>query len=193
MRASLDALVAMRGGDGHKVLHNEAKAWYWESAYEVASHPFDAYALHTGARVLDEPLYSNEAGRVMEEWIAHIDPLDGGVLSHHGRGTNFQCRVFWSGHGAWVARVLADVPLRAEPREPVDRDLPASGLLHVERPRYVAVLRGRQRGASNLFGCDAGGGTLQSLVVRPVAGAPVERVAAERFVRRREQTGSEDV
>lgn len=166
LSAALDALLAMRDGNGRKVVHNEAKAWYWESGYEVASHPFDVYALHTGARLLQRPLYSNEAGRAMEEWLAHLSALDGAALSHDGPGVNFQCPVFWSGHGAWAARVIADVPLRAEVREPVDIDLPASGLLHVERRRYTAVLRGSRRRNSNLFGCDVGGGALQSLVVR---------------------------
>ncbi|HVQ25169.1 MAG TPA: hypothetical protein VMV01_08325, partial [Planctomycetota bacterium] len=92
LRAALDALVALRGGNGLKPLHNEAKPWYWQSAYEVASHPFDVFALHRGARLFDSALYRNEAGRAMEEWIAHIEP-DGGVVSHRGRGVNFQCRV----------------------------------------------------------------------------------------------------
>jgi hypothetical protein len=189
VRAALDALVAMRGGDGRKVLHNEAKAWYWESDYEVASHPFDVWALHTGGRLFGSALYRDEAGRAMEEWIAHINP-DGGVDSHHGRGTNFQCRVFWTAHAAWIARVMHDVPLHGAPRGPLTLDLPASGLVHVERPRCTAVLRGRHRRAGNLFGCDAGGGTLQSLVVhtdpRLVAGE--ERVPRRRF--RRVRPGS---
>jgi len=187
LRAALDALVALRGGNGVKPLHNEAKPWYWESAYEVASHPFDVFALHRGARLLDSALYRNEAGRAMEEWIAHIEP-DGGVASHRGRGSNFQCRVFWNAHAAWIARVVEDVPLQGAPRPPLVLDLPASGLVHVETARSVAVLRGRHRRAGNLFGCDAGGGTLQSLVARPDARVwtGLERVAAQRFARARE-------
>ncbi len=189
LRASLLALVAFRDGLGHKVLHDEAKAWYWTSAYEVASHPFDVYALHVGARVLDEPLFRNEAGRAMEEWVAHVDPLDGGADSHHGPGVNFQCRIFWSGHAAWIARVIHDVPVRAAPREPVDVDLPHSGLLHVERARYTAVLRGRTLGRSNLFGCDVGGGAVQSLVRASDGRAPPEElVCRDRF--RRDRPGS---
>jgi hypothetical protein len=182
--ASLRALVAFRDGFGHKVLNNEAKAWYWESDYEVASHPFDVYALQVGARVLEEPLFLNEAGRAMESWIAHIDPLDGGADSHHGRGVNFQCRVFWSGHAAWVARVIDDISVREIPRDPVDVDLKDSGLLHVERSRYTAVLRGGTRGSSNLFGCDLGGGSLQSLVLASDGREPpVERMSRRRFGR----------
>ena len=168
LTASLDALVAMRNGDGVKMLHNEAKAWYWVSEYEVASHPFDVWALMAGARRLGVERYRNEAGRAMEEWIGHIDP-DGGVDSHHGHGTNFQCRVFWNGHGAWVARVIEDVPLQGSPREPFTLDLPTSGLVHVETPRCTAVLRGAKQPTSTLFGCDLGGGQMQSLVVRPDA------------------------
>jgi hypothetical protein len=183
LTASLDALVAMRDGNGRKVMHNEAKAWYWESDYEVASHPFDVYALHTGARLLDRPDYTNEAGRAMEEWLAHLSVLNGAALSHNGGEVNFQCPVFWSGHGAWAARVITDVPLRAEVREPRDIDLPSSGLLHVERSRYTAVLRGARRRNSNLFGCDVGGGALQSLVVREDPRMPQgeEVVPMERF------------
>ncbi len=191
LRAALDALVAMRDGNYRKVLANEAKPWYWESDYEVASHPFDAWALHRGARAFPErsALYLNEAGRVMEEWIAHLD-TDGGVLSHHGRGVNFQCRVFWSAHAAWVARVLADVPLQGMPRPPFTLDLPQSGLVHVERPRCVAVLRGRHRRPGNLFGCDAGGGQLQSLVVMPDKRVARGRELVPRVRFRRQREGS---
>jgi hypothetical protein len=187
LRAALDALVALRGGNGVKPLHNEAKAWYWESAYEVASHPFDVFALHRGAALFDSALYRNEAGRAMEEWIAHIEP-DGGVVSHRGRGVNFQCRVFWTAHAAWIARVIADVPLQGVPRPPLLLELEASGLVHVETARSVAVLRGRHRRAGNLFGCDAGGGTLQSLVARgePRVWTGEERIASQRFARGRE-------
>jgi len=182
--AALDALVAMGDGNGRKVIHNEAKAWYWQSDYEVASHPFDAYALHTGARLLDLPVYRGAAGRAMAEWVAHLSVLDGAACSHHGSGVNFQCPVFWSAHGAWVTHIIADVPLRATASEPRDIDLAQSGLLHIERPRYTAVLRGSRRRSSNLFGCDAGGGTLQSLVVRddPRKTQGHERVPLRRFV-----------
>lgn len=163
---ALDALLALRDGNGCKVLHNEAKAWYWNGAYEVASHPFDVWALQHGAALLGRPLYRNEAGRAMEEWLAHLGP-DGGVYSHHGRGIDFQCRIFWSAHAAWIARVIHDVPLSAAPRPPLTLDLPHSGLVHVESARFTAVLRGRHQRAGNLFGCDRGGGALQSLVARP--------------------------
>ncbi|MGQ0552208.1 MAG: hypothetical protein ACT4PU_03215 [Planctomycetota bacterium] len=185
LRLALHALVAMRDGLSRKVIHNEAKPWYWESDYEVASHPFDAYALWRGAAVLGEPLYKNEAGRVMEEWIAHIGP-DGGADSHHGRGVNFQCRIFWTAHAAWVARIIEDVPLHPAPRADLMLNLPVSGLVHVERARCTAVLRGARQPSSNLFGCDLGGGSLQSLVVRSDArSAPREAVPRRRFQRER--------
>lgn len=186
---ALDALVAMRDGLGRKVLHNEAKAWYWESEYEVASHAFDAYALLRGGELLGRDDLVVEASRVVEEWIAHLDAFHGGVNSHHGRGTNYQCPVFWSGHAAWIARIIDRVGVRAERREPHDVDLGAVGLVHVERERYTAVLRGAHRGSSHLFGCDAGGGTMQSLVVRPDPRLPSggdERITPRRrFERRR--------
>jgi len=75
------------------------------------------------------------------------------------------------------------VPLHAAPRPPLTLDLPQSGLVHVERPRCVAVLRGRHQRAGNLFGCDRGGGALQSLVAFPDPRVMQGRelVARERF------------
>jgi hypothetical protein len=58
---------------------------------------------------------------------------------------------------AWLARVIHDVPLHAAPRLALTSTQRASGLVHVERPRCVAVLRGRHQAAGNL-GCDRGGG-----------------------------------
>lgn len=188
---ALDALVAMRDGRGLKVLHNEAKAWYWESEYEVASHPFDAWALLRGGEVFGRDDLVAEAGRVVEEWIAHLDTLDGAATSHTGRGTNYQCQAFWSGHAAWLARVIDRVPVRAAARPPRDVDLGEAGLVHVERERYTAVLRGAHRGSSHLFGCDVGGGALQSLVVRPNPKvAHGEEVVTPRTRFERERAGS---
>ncbi len=188
---ALDVLVAMRDGNGRKVLHNEAKAWYWESEYEVASHPFDAYALQLGAEHLGRPELKAEAAHAVEEWIAHISALDGGAQSHHGPGKNYQCPIFWSAHAAWVARIIERVGVHAVRREPRDVDLRASGVVHVERERYTAILRGAHRGSSHLFGCDVGGGALQSLVVRPDPRMPYgEEIVAprKRFERRRPGT-----
>ncbi len=187
---ALDVLVALRDGNGRKLLCNEGKAWPWDSPYEVASHPFDVFALHRGAAVLENPLYASEAGRAMEEWFAHRDP-DGGVDSHHGRGSSYECRIAWTAHAAWIARVLADVALHPAPRPPLVIDLPSAGLVHVERERCVAVLRGRHRRPGNLFGCDLGGGQLQSLVVWSNPRAPggperVPRLAPGRGRRARE-------
>ncbi len=182
IEASLDALLAFRNGLGHKVIHNEAKHWYWESEYEVASHPFDAFALQVGSEVLSQPQLAVEAGWVVEEWIAHLNPLDGGVLSHHGRGVNFQCPVFWSAHGAWIARIMDRVDVRSRERDLRDIDLAMDGIVHVERPGYTAVLRGKRKPHSHLFGCSVGGGALQSLVFRQGEGdgRPHEQIALER-------------
>ena len=169
--AGLDVLVALRDGLGRKLLRNDPCAAEWGGAYEVASHPFDAFALHRGGELLGRAELSAEAGLVAEEWQAHLSALDGGVESHHGKGrapapANHWCRLAFSAWGVWMARVVASVPLHAVPRDEAWIDLPATGLLHVERPGYVAVLRGAGGPADDAGGCDVAGGSLQSLVFR---------------------------
>ena len=46
----LDFLAGLHGPDGVKCGLVEAKPWYWGATYEVASHPFDVYALAAGWR-----------------------------------------------------------------------------------------------------------------------------------------------
>ncbi len=162
--AMLDALLALRGGEGRKLLRNEVDSWRWDGPYEVASHPFDVYALHRGAALLGRPELDAEAGRAMEEWVAHLHALDGGVESHHGAARFTGSRVGWSAQGAWIARVIHSVPIGGA-RGPRDVECGAAGLLHVERDGYVALLRGAHAAPTCVTGCDVGGGQLQSLVL----------------------------
>lgn len=161
VRRALDFLVALFGKDGIKPLCNEAKQWYWESDYEVASHSFDVHALIEGARLFDDPGCRWLARRAYDRLVENIDSKDHGVQSHRGDAINFQCRDFWNGHVAWIARVIDDLP--ADPEEPPPRGIETfedAGIVRVERPDYVAVVRGKKQPINISFGGEAGGGSL---------------------------------
>src|SRR5205814_3738169 len=67
----LDFLVALQGPDGTKCGLVEAKPWYWGAAYEVASHPFDCYALAAGWRHFARERYARAALAAFRAWAAH--------------------------------------------------------------------------------------------------------------------------
>ncbi len=160
MQKGLQFLIALYGKDGLKPLCNEAKQWYWESPYEVASHSFDVHAFVECAKRFDDPYAAWFANLSLRRLVEHVD-ADGGVFSHEGEEINFQCRDFWNGHVAWIARVVDDLPRNAP--EPPPRGLETfsdAGLLRVERKDYVALVRGRKQPINISFGGEAGGGSL---------------------------------
>lgn len=161
MRKGLEFLCALYGREGIKPLVNEAKQWYWESAYEVVSHSFDVHALIEGYRIFEDPRYLYLARLSLDRLLDHVAE-DGGVISHHGDEINFQCRDFWNGHVAWIARVRDEIPdaLPPEPPSHGTAVFDVSGIVRVDRPDYTAILRGKKQPINISFGGDAGGGTM---------------------------------
>ncbi len=160
---ALDLLAAFYCGDGLKLCLNEAKQWYWESAYEVASHSFDVHAFVMGSRILGRSDFLDAAGCSFARLDQHRGP-DGGIDSHRGKGKNFQCRLFWNGHAAWVARVIEDVPVNGKEglfcAESGVRVFPTAGLVSARRKGYEAAVRGAKKPVNISFGSTVGGGTL---------------------------------
>lgn len=162
LRASVDVLTALYANDGVKPLAVEAKQWYWESDYEVVSHSFDVHALIEASLRYGDPRYAQWAALAYRRLVEHVEP-DGGVVSHRGRGINFQCRDFWNGHVAWIARIHEHVPLEADPPAPIGiRAFPDSGLVRIETEHYSGTIRGAKRPINISFGGAVGGGTLVS-------------------------------
>ncbi len=153
-------LAALFGKDGIKPLVNEAKQWYWESPYEVASHSFDVQALLEGARFFGDDRLAWYGKVALDQLLSHVEQ-DGGVTSHHGSEINFQCRDFWNGHVAWIARVLHQIPKKVSEPEPTGIEVfESSGIVRVERKDYVAILRGKKQPINISFGGEVGGGSL---------------------------------
>ncbi|MEM7306897.1 MAG: hypothetical protein AAF682_09515 [Planctomycetota bacterium] len=107
----LDFLCALQGPDGIKAGLVEAKPWYWGAPYEVASHPFDVFALASGWRLFGAPRYAHAAAAAFRAWARHLSPA-GAPQSHlpgPGRGRSYQCPVFWAAHACWIARAAGDL------------------------------------------------------------------------------------
>jgi len=165
LEKSLDLLVAFYGGNGLKLCLNESKQWYWESAYEVASHSFDIHALVKGWIFFNRPDYRDCASLSFKQLMRHVKN-DGGIDSSSNRSFNFQCRLFWNSHVAWIARVIDDLPLEESDRKPKTTKInsfPDSGIVRCEAPGYTATIRGKKKPINISFGSTIGGGCLTYL------------------------------
>jgi len=171
----LDFLLALQGPDGIKVGLVEAKPWYWGASYEVASHPFDVFALARGWRLFGEPACAAGAAAAFRAWVAHLTP-DGEPQSHlpgPGRGRSFQCPLFWAAHACWIARAAEDLDAALElQRPPVDAPapdgprvtwFPQASLARLEDARVVAWVRGARPGFNVHHGSPRGAGCIRAV------------------------------
>lgn len=179
LRRGLDFLVALHGPDGVKCGLVEAKPWYWGATYEVASHPFDVFALAAGWRLFGDERYARAALLAEEAWARHLD-TDGRPRSHEdgpGRGRSYQCSVFWAGHAMWLARAQTDLAAieaagiapdarpSATPHAELFGD---ASLVRLEDDAVVAWVRGARPGVNVAHGSPHGAGLVR--VVRKADG-----------------------
>ncbi len=170
---ALDFLLALVGPDGTKPGLVEAKPWYWGADYEVASHPFDVFALASGWRLFGRDALGQAAKASFRAWSAHLG-RDGRPASHAeaaGRGRSYQCALFWAAHAAWIARAARDLDgcLKL-----ADRPVPGpgaievavswfadAGLARLEDASVVAWLRGARPGVNVHHGSPRGAGLVR--------------------------------
>ncbi len=175
VRRGLDFLLALQGPDGIKCGLLEAKPWYWGAAYEVASHPFDVYALASGWRLFGEARLGAAAVRAWRAWVEHLG-TDGIPRSHHpgpGRARSYQCPLFWAAHASWIARALPDLeqilrrgPAIDGPRGAIDLSVsyyPGAALGRLEDASVVAWVRGPRPPFNVHHGSSHGAGLLRAL------------------------------
>ena len=173
LRLGLGFLLGLQGPDGRKVGAIEAKPWYWAGPYEVASHPFDTYALAAGWRVFRRQELALGARHSFESWRAHV-AADGQVQDHkEGRGRSYQCPLFWAGHASWMARALPDLHRLWDRAAPPPGGTGAAGmllsvqhfadadLLRLEDDEVVAWVRGARPPFNLHHGSPKGAGLLQ--------------------------------
>ena len=164
----LDFLTALYGPDGHKCGLVEAKPWYWEGAGEVASHPFDVFALARGGRLFGKAAYGRAALAAHGAWAACLD-RDGRPRARRERGgrEDYQCSLFWAGHASWAARALPDLEaLEAAgdaiaPAMPAVQEFEQASLYRLENEKVIAWVRGSRPGRSAMHGSPHGAGLLR--------------------------------
>jgi len=175
----LDFLCALAGPDGIKAGLMEAKPWYWGAEYEVASHPFDVYALARGYALFRAPRYARAAAAAFRSWASHL-AQNGEPRSHlpgPGRGRSYQCATFWAGHACWIARAIDELELclaAPAPEPPTAAGLgagidlavtwfPHAALGRIEDGAIVAWVRGARPDANVHHGGPRGAGLLRVL------------------------------
>ena len=159
----VDFLVGITHPDGIKEMRFEAKRWYWESDYEVASNPFDIPCLVWAHERTGDDLYLRYASLSMNQLLRH-QLADGGITSHLGPQKNYQCRIFWNGRIAWVARNIDKIPLEPPGLEkPYLQLFEDSGVVKFENRDYCVMIRGRKKPMNISFGGSVGGGTVAYL------------------------------
>lgn len=153
-----EILLAMYGKDGVKSVYPDTKRWYWLSPYEVASFPYDAYALLALHEMTGDERYIKTASLGLKCYAEH-QLSDGGITSHRGPQNNFQCRVFWNGQAAWLAKTIDKIP---EGRNLDDIEeakyFESADLVKYWGKDYAVLLRGRKRPMDPLYGPPVGGG-----------------------------------
>jgi hypothetical protein len=168
--AGLEFLMALQGPDGIKCGLVEAKPWYWGADREVASHPFDIYALARGARYFSREDFGRAAARAFRVWVEHLGD-DGAPRSHmpapgsRGGRRSYQCPFFWASHAAWAARAGEDLCValalpEARPADPSVRLFPDVCLARLENKSLVAWVRGSRPAWSFLHGSPLGAGLI---------------------------------
>src|SRR5258706_3054723 len=170
---ALDFLLALVGPGGKKPGLVEAKPWYWGAEYEVASHPFDVFALASGWRLFGRDALGQAARASFRTWVAHLS-RDGQPASHAagpGRGRSYQCPLFWAAHAAWIARAARELDGCLKLAEP---PVPGRGAIEVcvswfadaqlarlEDAGVIAWVRGARPGANVHHGSPRGAGLVR--------------------------------
>jgi len=176
----LEFLLALQGPDGIKCGLVEAKPWYWGATYEVASHPFDVFALTAGWRAFKRARYALGARTAFRAWVRHLTD-EGEPRSHlpgPGRGRSYQCPLFWAGHAMWLARSLetleeswdvgadegADEPEPKAAGRSIDLAVswfPSAQLARLDDARVAVWVRGARPGFNVHHGSPHGAGLLR--------------------------------
>lgn len=159
LKKGTDFLIGMYQKNGVKSILLEGKRWYWESDYEVVSHPFDIYLLVKMWQKTGDEVYKNYAIKSFEVLTKHQDK-DGGIISHKGYGHNWQCRVLWSSHIAWVAKIIKNISKDEIDDTFLKKIFRNAGLLKFENQNYSAVVRFKKKPMNIDFGSSIGGGSL---------------------------------
>ncbi len=154
-------LVGMYQENGVKNMNLETKRWYFLSDYEVASNPYDIYALYKTYQMSGNKIYLFYAQKALKKLMEH-QLKDGGVTSHFGKEKNFQCRIFWNANCAWPAKIIEDKGLSDTVKWNGEylKHFKNSDIAKFRNKNYSCILRGGKQSMNVAWGPRAGGGSL---------------------------------
>ncbi len=155
-----DLLVAMYQPDGIKNINLEAKRWYWNSSYEIASNTFDIYALGKSYNLTKNTTYLYYSQKALNQIFKHL-LKDGGITSHLKEPQHsFQCRIFWNAHLAWMLRGMRGVSALPAGSGEELRHFQDSGIIKFKNQNYSCILRVNKEPISLMWGPAIAGGSL---------------------------------
>jgi len=155
-----NVLLAMYEPTGLKNMFLEGKRWYWNSIYEVASNPYDIYVFTKMYKITGDSNYLIYANRSLDALSKH-QLEDGGITSNKGDADNWQCRIVWNSHIAWLAKVIGEL-LPDEDGDTPDMfyKFDDAGLIKKENKNYCFILRYKKKSMNIDWGSYVGGGNL---------------------------------
>ncbi len=159
---STDLLLAMYQPNGIKNINLESKRWYWNSSYEIASNAFDIYAFVKTYELTKNKIYIYYARKALNQILKH-QLLDNGINSHLNQPqNNFQCRIFWNAHLAWLARIMDKLPLIFQNTDEVreSKYFENSSIMKYKNENYSCILRGKKKSINLMWGPAVGGGSM---------------------------------
>lgn len=155
-----DFLIGVLHPDGVKEMSLDAKRYYWNPYYEVASNSFDVFALVKTYELTSQQKYL-EYARLCYDRVAEHQQADGGISGSRFSDMDFKCRIFVNAHTAWLSRVIDEVPL--EIKDAVESEsllFNDAGLYKFRNKNYCTLLRFRKKPLNITWGSLVGGGSL---------------------------------
>lgn len=156
------ALVGFYQENGVKNINLEAKRWYFLSSYEIASNVFDVYTFWKTYSLFGGEDWLYCAVKALDKIFSH-QMADGGIIDNFEK-QNFQCRIFWNAHIAWLAKIIGEIDFEkmAKAQEPKEYTLyfPKADFIKHKNEKYCIIARGRKKPADIVWGARVGGGSL---------------------------------
>ncbi|MFA5133283.1 MAG: glycosyltransferase [Patescibacteria group bacterium] len=165
LKKATDFLLGMYQPDGVKNIYLEGKRWYWNSPYEVTSHPYDIYVFLKMFELVKDENYLAYAEKAYSR-LAENQLKDGGIDTCLIKKDDWQCRIVWNSHVAWLAKVADwDLFLLFKNISPLAKikffkNFSDAGVIKYEDEKECFILRYKKKPMNIDWGGAVGGGSL---------------------------------
>jgi len=156
LKRAAEFLVALYNPIGEKSIECETKPWYWLSSsnVEFASSPFDIHALSVALSRYSDPLFQHVLNLALANFLRSKDT--GGALVSYPGSMNFQCKIFWSAHAAWIVKAIEETGAFwtvNSGNEQFSYDGADSGIYAKNDGRTAFLLRTKRKPLTPIHGC----------------------------------------